>query len=395
MPLTKVEMLALLADNTTGDISAEDMRNIVIGMVSIEDEGADLERMTAIQNASFEPTGFNLRDHTTHGVIELCGQASSGIYWRIDENNVFSEITGATTFGDGATTLADRTFVHYPAAGETEFSFWAQGYKITKTTTQTIQLAQVSTKQIVVYKLNAGKTDADIGFAVGVYEAISEDTICAVVTGNPTLVKKVVFANERHGMEMSSATHRMMHETAGARYGDGLDIVGLADNGTTFTSIAAGTIWDEDLDHSVPITTTAPFLWRDSTGYWTVSDNVDNLLGYKNGGANVLYNRDNGNGTWDLVTIGLDYMIMHFFATNDSEYPVFKVVGQTLYADRTTARNHLYGAVTLLKEGDLPTPEFLHLYSMIIHVETAGQIEVGTDSEIYVDFRAGYPAGRY
>ena len=88
-------------------------------------------------------------------------------------------------------------------------------------------------------------------------------------------------------------------------------------------------------------------------------------------------------------------MAMHFFATNDAEFPLFKVIGQEVYTSRPDARNRLSGAVSLLQAGDLPAPEFLHCYSMIIHNNATGQIEVGADGEIYVDYRYGYPVGRY
>lgn len=72
--LTRDQMLALLPDNTTGDISAEDMRNIIAGVMTLEEDAqmvhtnrsdivdlkaADVllrDRLTAVEiNAPFKP----------------------------------------------------------------------------------------------------------------------------------------------------------------------------------------------------------------------------------------------------------------------------------------------------------------------------------------------------
>ena len=86
------------------------------------DEKDSFDIQTAAFSISKDPTGWNLRDNSTHGVMELCGSAASGEYWRINENNIYSKITGATTFGDGVTPLVDLTFAIYPVSTEDSFS---------------------------------------------------------------------------------------------------------------------------------------------------------------------------------------------------------------------------------------------------------------------------------
>ena len=366
----------------------EQLASITSSISTLEAKQADREFL------AIEPTGFDLRDNDYHGIMEMCPLASAGNYWRVDEHNVFTHITGATTFGDGVTPLADRTFLHRPSITHGEIWFWSDGVKFVKTTPQTILLSNVSTKQIIVYD-----TSGELMLETIVHDAISVNTIVCVITGNPSLQQKVVFANERHGLDMSGATHEMLHETFGAQWGTGLQVSGLANNGNTFISVSAGVIWDEDLKHSVGAVLDAPFIYRDVNGDWaleTIGSVVTstNDLAFVNGGAaDALYNRDNGDGTWSLVDTGADYVIMHMFATNDAEFPIFKVVGQNLYADRDAARRNLDGEVTFLAEGELPTPEFLHLCSYIL--DGTGAIETGLDGEIYVDFRHGYPVSRF
>ena len=65
MALTKAQMLALLADNTSGDISAQDMRDIISGVVTIEDEGVNIptipvnEAWIASRTYDFKSTGIS------------------------------------------------------------------------------------------------------------------------------------------------------------------------------------------------------------------------------------------------------------------------------------------------------------------------------------------------
>lgn len=401
--LTKAEMLALLADNTTGDISAEDFRNIIIGVLVIADEGAVIDQDIAAQDVRIaklesyhanEPTGFNLRDTSKNGIMEICPNAAAGMYWRLDENSVFSKITGATTFGDGVTSLADRTFCHRPTATD-DIVFWLGGDLVVKDTAQILALDNVSKKQIISYDL----VSKNLIIVSDPHAAIRDDAVISVITGNPTVQNKVVFANERHGYEMSSATHEMLHETIGASFGSGLEISGMSDNGNTFTAISAGTFWDEDIQHIISDVSNAPFAYRDSIGDWALETLVGevvstNALNFQNNTASdALYNRDNGDGTWSLVDTGSDYVIMHIFITNDGEFPIFKLVGQDLYADRTEARRHLEGEMAIFRDGDLPTPEFLHLYSYIL--DGNGVVETGLDGEIYIDYRLDYPISRY
>ncbi len=388
-----VEVLFNIIDETTIEIpSVITGDKVNIEVISNILNANPVANLVAISEISTDPSGFDLRNPKTKGVLELCPIAADGIVYRIDENELFTKLTGQTTFGDGITPLTNKTFAQYPAVGETEFSFWNRGTKFVKEEIQILILGDIYNKQIITYDENG-----DIGFASSVYEAITEDTIVALVTGHPVEIKKVIFANERHGIEMSSSTHLTLHQTDGTKYASGLNINGLVNNGTTYTSIDMGVAWDEDLIMNYSGGTDSIFAYRTSgRGDWLTTDTPDNLLGLKNDNNDVVYNNYNTTtNEWELTPIGDDYVIMHFFFTNDAEFPIFKVLGQTLYKNRTEARRHLDSDVTLLKAGELPTPEFLHMYSIIIHNESNGQIETGLDKEIYADFRFGYPVQRY
>jgi len=350
-------------------------KNTLLTLVKVEKE------------TSFEPTGFVRRAIETMGVIEYCINAASGTFWRRDENGVSSTHNLQTSFGDG-TVLADRTFIHYPSHDQSEFSFIANGRKISKTTTQIIQHPNTSVKQIICYDLNG-----DITLASGVENAILETVLIAVVTINVAKQKKIVFGDERHGL-MSSETHLAEHKQGAkwTRQDDGFLLSGITDNGSTYSNITGGEILDEDITHVIGATTNAPFVYLEGVE-WDLSDVNDTNLALKVNGL-VVYNSFNGTN-WILTPIGGDYIIMFFFVTNDGENPIFKIVGQKLYENRTLARQDFHGACTKILSGNLPTPEFLAVYGVIVHNESIGQVEKGADNEIYIDYRYGFPVSMY
>ena len=352
---------------------------------------ASIANFTEIQALFAEPTGYDLRpDHVAKkGIMEFCLSAVVGEYWRLTSDDTWSKHTGASQFGDGST-LTDRTFIHYPETAETYFEFWHNGINFQKTSTQVLEIASTSDKQIVVYDASGTLT-----LASSVYSAIVEDVVTSVITINHINTEKVIFANERHGVQMDGTTHMMLHSTQGATWASGLFIDGLSDNSDTFSNVTAGVFYDEDITHFLLDHDTAPFMWREGVGGgWRVSTNIDNKLGFFNGGASVQYNLDTS-GTWSLEPIGSQYMIMHFFASNDAEYPIVKVVGQNLYTSAAIARDQIFSEGMDLAEGSLPTPEFLPLGCMIIHLDGVGQIEKGLNDEIWLDCRAGTAVPRF
>jgi len=356
--------------------------------------GEDAEARAILAMAN-DPTGFNSRDTKTLGIIELCITAADETYYQIDESGGWSkhEWMGAF-FGDGVTPLADMTICHYPVPGEPSFDVWHVGVKTEFTTAQTATLAATSGTQVLCYKADG---TIFVGGPVDVYVALREHAIFAVATINIPLGTPTVFADERHGYEMSNATHLLLHSTTGARMAHGGGINGLADGATTFSTVDFGVLLDEDLSHILASASGMPFIYRDTSGDWAMSDDMgwpNNLLGFDQG-SGVVYNRDNGDGTWDLVVIGTtrDYVTYFVFATNNAQYPYVQVVGQNDHLSRGDARDMMDSEAARLLLDGLPTPEIVLLYAYTIRGSTSGAIFKGADDEIYYDYRhGGYPA---
>ena len=339
-------------------------------------------------------SGFNrLNGSETRGIIQFCYTASSGEVHQIDEDGAYTKLTSQTTFADGSTSIADRTVAIYHSAGETQFSYWYQGAFVEDTGIQTLQMDDDGGGYVY---LDSDGTLAQGGTA---FSLIVQKTLVAYVGWNTTENELFYFADERHGISMNPVTHLYAHATRGFAWGKmGSDITGLADNGNTFTAVTIGLWADEDFEHMLAEVTTAPFIWREGAdGQWRMSA-ASNALGYIPASTLVWNNEDSGGaGVWglDVATSDNDYMIYTFWASNNALAPIVRTVSQTYQASRSDARDRVESEVHKIQTDGLPSPELSPIGSMIIHNRTSGQIEKGSDDEIWIDHRFGTPNGRF
>ena len=337
-------------------------------------------------------TGFD-REQTNQdasqknmGIMQYCHLASSGEIHNIgsDRTGAYTLLTGQTTFADG-TALADRTIMQYHDAGETDFSYWLRGKLVTVTTAKFLQLAADFAGYIYYDEdgeIEVGETAAD--------ELIVRSALIAYIYNNPTTGELVWLADERHGIVMDGQTHLQQHTQVGFNVVAGLDISGIANNTSTFTSVSAGAGGDEDIKMVFSEITTAPKIFKES-GYWRITDD-DNKLGVFRT-AKCSYNDVSTPGSEVLAEINNDYVIMMPMATNNKLNPIVILVGQTLHLNRGAARQNMPAEYFRTKANGLPSHEFHPLASMIIHNESTGQIEKGADSEIYTSCVHGFPMG--
>lgn len=350
----------------------------------------DIEDINTRLTATYEPNGFDRRFPQYMGIIECCTQAVTQTVDIINEMGVWSRVTGQITFGDGATPLADRTLIVRPG-NSGEFHVWVGGVKHVYTDTQVVSVP-VPTAGVTVFYFNAsGVLSWGVPPIEGLYKRFA---LVGAVTCNTNTGKKIMFRDERHGNDMDGTTHDYLHNTFGTRWVNGATINGVVDNATDYTTIDAGLFYDEDLPCPTASFAATPFWYREGVGgQWTSSAVQNTKLGYQVTGT-TRYNLDTG-GTWSLAPIGASFVIMHIAYGGDAEFPYVKIVGQRLYATRDAARAQLEAEITLLNLSGLPSPELKFLYSMIIHNEATGQIETGTNGEVYIDWRYGYPTARF
>jgi hypothetical protein len=174
--------------------------------------------------------------------------------------------------------------------------------------------------------------------------------------------------DERHGTNMSSATHEYLHLTRGTAYISGLNVT----MANTSINMGGGSYVDEDIYYT--ITSANPYqvsiLYRDASlnWLWTALQNS-----WWKAGAGGRPQYDNGGTLAELSSnqFGVYYLV----ATNDVASPIVSLMGQASYGTLAAARAAAYTSLTL---GSLPTPEFKVLYKVIVNATASS----GTFQEV-------------
>lgn len=204
------------------------------------------------------------------------------------------------------------------------FVIWANNVKYTKSTLQTVTIANTVGEHFVYYNASGALVESTTPWNV------ESDQIATVATVYWDGTKGVI-GDERHGAFRNRTQHAYLHNTRGTAYQSGL--AGTFTN--TTLSVLSGIIWDEDIKLDLSSTYTTCRLWYRTTGGTVMTSNVASATPYAvNAGAlqydlnGVLTNASNNN-----------YIVNWVFATNDKDYPVAVVVGQTQNATLIGARN--------------------------------------------------------
>lgn len=258
------------------------------------------------------------------------------VYNAIQDPTGFLNRTSTLTFNDATRTL---TIVG-------DHVIYINGVASTKSSGASKQIGNTTGTHWVYYDKNGvlqTGTSAP-GFGYPLVSSIYYNTV--ISSGLP--------GDERHGIQMDAATHEWIHDTVGTRWGSGLTATFDA-NGSTVT---AGTIHDEDIEHTIPSTTTFNVLYKNGSAdfEWTASTQVYYLMN----GANLRYN--NGNNLADVASNS--YMAMWIFATNNFRVPIVAVMGQRTDIVLADARsNNTYASLTF---GTFPFSEAKLLYRVIL-----------------------------
>ena len=195
------------------------------------------------------------------------------------------------------------------------------------------------------------------------------------------------FGDERHTIIMDYATHKYLHATVGTRYASGLTLTATTTgNGNTNSdaqgSLTGGVIYDEDLmftivtpqSPGIPYTQTLaptgsaqiPKMYRLGGSSWRV-DTSAGLMPYLVESALdttlIKYNQ-NVTGNWQLTSAPNNNFVAYWVcATNNADYPVMIIVGQTVSTSLASAQsaNTLAG----ISWGVVPFSEIKVIYRVI------------------------------
>jgi len=194
--------------------------------------------------------------------------------------------------------------------------------------------------------------------------------------------KAIVFAEERHGIVMDSATHSYLHTTRGSQLNSGGAIsASLNGDGSLDSHAQIGlsnmVFSDEDirininhsaapsLPHQQILENPAelPIYYRSgASGLW--KEVVPTAFPIKFGTTRAQYNEFTGT-TWQLTDASADdkYLVSFVFATNNFIDPVIVILGQNQYDDLATAKAE--GKWDSINFGTMPFQEFKLLYRLI------------------------------
>lgn len=293
-------------------------------------------------------------------------------------------------------TMPDITFVDSTRTlsvavkgGQDSFSFYTNGKKFTKTETETI-IVPATSGTYYIYFDNDGVLQTVLNASLARVHFIQYATTALIywnATANQSLIPDLA-ANERHGHGMDGATHLANHFTLGALYSSGLSISGLTDGGTTYAQVNSGVFFDEDIQHDVAASATNRWLYRDgANGDW-LTDTADNLLGYLDGGAAVVWNENTSGTVWEKTALTGNDVTINFFMgvpLNDSG-GVVKLVGQDKYSNAIQARAAVETEVTRMNTAGLPNPELIYMYAVIIKAN--GELQkVDDEGNLFYDLR--------
>jgi len=215
------------------------------------------------------------------------------------------------------------------------------------------------------------------------------------------ILSHTYFGEERHGLTMDGVTHAYLHTVFGARYLSGLALQGftIGSGGSNadaqFTS-DQGSIRDEDILHIIPAQAQIPILYRQGQLWRKKAADAYPVIysgsaGYTGANGRLPYNQYTG-GAWQLTQIGnSEYVLVHFFGTNDKDNPVVGVQGINVYNSAASAR--IGANVEISSLSGMPFAEFVPIGSVIF--ESANSFGNAIKARVYptdtgadyVDFR--------
>lgn len=221
-------------------------------------------------------------------------------------------------------------------------------------------------------------------------EIITRWAFLSVVYWDAFNNESILFADERHGADMDSATHIYNHVTFGTRYERGLRLSNMQVDGTGGSNadaqigVADGAIWDEDIRHNIvngspqtlsPIAQIPMFYRVGASGDWrrVAANNYPVSVNTVTGLAN--FNEFSGAlSSWGLTSAGSNnFVLTHLFAIGDARHPIIGIVGQAEYATSSQARDGAVQELLDLEIGqlDILSPEFVPIATLIWQTRTS------------------------
>jgi hypothetical protein len=355
----------------------------VAGTLAIANGGTGATTASSAINALLpSQTGNNGLVLTTNGTNVSWSIGEPILQKVIDTTNSpmgFDTLT-ATTSSSISFNNSTRTFSIQPTS--TSFNVWVKGTQYVKTATESVVIPNTSGSYYISYN-NTGTLSSSTTF----YDLISVAPV-VIIYWNATQGSAQLFMDERHTTALNPLQHEYLHTTRGAvmqfvpSLGFSLTANTSGDGGSNSDaqiSLSSGTLWDEDIQISVINTTTPtantyqqnlaqiPAFYRSgSTGEWRID--TPTAYPFKQGTTRPTYNLNTA-GTWTTPDVQNNHFFVQWIcATNNLNYPVISIMGQTEYATLNTAQVAVFADLNI---SGLPIPELRPLYGLVFQTANA------------------------
>jgi len=267
--------------------------------------------------------------------------------------------------------FADGTLEFTLTPNSTQYTYFVQGIKYTKTAAESIAITDTTGMHFIVYNGAA----LELATSAQWVQYLEDKTKClvAAVYWNAAVQKSIMKSAEPHTYAINGPDHLWKHTTIGTRYAGGLGLAVAANNWQL--DVEEGTILDEDVEITIQDDTGVIFgqnltpleslkLYRTGSAAWLYENATpSNIVSL--GVNNKVLRNVNTAGTWTTAEINVNqYTAYWCLATDDWDNPVVMVMGQgdsgTLVAARA---GNDYADMDF--EG-LPTAEFRLLGRVIV-----------------------------
>jgi len=250
------------------------------------------------------------------------------------------------------------------------FTVWCQGTEYKIYSEQTLVIPDITDLYYIYFE------NGSLGYSTSFFDWDNQAPT-AYVYWNSSTGKAEFFADERHGTVMDWQTHEYLHRTRGAAIANGFNLSSFtvagdgSSNAHAQISMQGGTFFDEDLQVDIVDSSSAtPDIWEQDLSnparipafYRSGSDWVtDSLTDYpfKQGTARPTYNLNTA-GTWSTPDISNNHLVNYWIvATNNVEYPILSIMGQTEYSSIGAATAEYWEDLDL---AGMPAVEIRPLY---------------------------------
>jgi hypothetical protein len=359
--------------------------------------GSDVLTLVSADSSKYYFTGTALTDTVT---LTITGFVTNSEFTAYGE--LIKEPTGFPNRTDSVTSFSNATRIFTIQPATTSFDVYIRGHKYTKSSAQTVTIPIAAGNHYIFFDINGVLQTTQVIDS----SLFQDNAFVSIIYWNTDISQQVYYAEERHGLVMDGATHGYLHTVFGARYISGFALQNFSVDGTgnlaanaQFTS-DSGTIRDEDLLIQALAQTQIPILYRQGTQWRKKAADAYPVIysgtaGYTGANGRLPYNLLSA-GTWSLSEVpNNNFVLVHFFATNDVNNPVVGIQGTSTYTSISGARTGALSEITALS--GIPFAEFVAIGSVIY--ETANtyanvpkaRVRSTDTGANYVDFRGTQP----